>query len=518
PGIYTNDAKLSSSNTTSKVELSTTTFGRTDNRPSTRSRSRDYTILAVDTENNFVHLDKDICTRGNSVWSLHGEPAQVQAIASDVAQVTDRLLCPGHGIEQDSFVTHINDIHSELIDLWTSRWNTSTRLSNEELTRIANFVQGYIPKGHFPCEPICGTTPSRSTAHTLLKEPTDLHSQMHPGHKQQLVNWLNSLEDGQTTWPKQLLQGTVSCIAKTANPKAADSYRPIVIYSLIYRTSAAIRSKTILKGVSHLIHDTYGFMPEKEAMQYVFAMQALVELSAQADHSADGLCGFAVDLQRCFNNLRREPVALIAKALGISDKVLNPWLDFLHNNQRRFVVRGSLSSPIGSSVGFPEGCPLSVAAMTMINLSYHLYMQAFAPSTLAYSYVDNLAATAYSPAMLAREWCALESFCNMFALPIDYNKSFVWAASATDRKSLQPFPCRTVRNARDLGGCMTYGSSLRNAGLVDRCRGLSGKWQALRRAPGKPECCGHVSGREPYTGSSLASWVNSTSGGFDQQP
>ena len=222
-------------------------------------------------------------------------------------------------------------------------------------------------------------------------------------------------------------------------------------------------------------------------MQYVFAMQALVELSAQANHSADGLCGFAVDLQRCFNDLRREPVTLIAKALGISDKVLNPWLDFLHNNQRRFVVRGSLSSPIGSSVGFPEGCPLSVAAMTMINLSYHLYMQAFAPSTLAYSYVDNLAATAYSPATLARGWCALESFCNMFALPIDYNKSFVWAASATDRKSLQPFPCRTVRNARDLGGCMTYGSSLRNAGLVDRCRGLSGKWQALRRAPGPLE-------------------------------
>ncbi|CAJ1381605.1 unnamed protein product [Effrenium voratum] len=290
--------------------------------------------------NGYVELDhnKDLPRRckGRAKWT---EPEQVD---------TDRLLCPGHGIEQDSFVTHINDIHSS-----SSSWNTSTRLSNEELTRIASFVQAYIPKGHFPCEPITVSmwddTLKKYRPHAAKGADgfalQDLR-QMHPGHKQQLVKWLNSLEDGQTTWPKQLLQGTVSCIAKTANSKAADSYRPIVIYSLIYRTWAAIRSKTILKGVSHLIHDTaYGFMPEKEAMQYVFAMQALVELSAQADHSADGLCGFAVDLQRCFNNLRREPVALIAKALGISDKVLNPWLDFLHNNQRRFVVRGSLRRP-----------------------------------------------------------------------------------------------------------------------------------------------------------------------------
>ncbi|CAJ1372896.1 unnamed protein product, partial [Effrenium voratum] len=455
--------------------------------------ARDYTILAVDPSNNFVHLDKVIYVKGSSSWSLHGEPAHVQLEAADIAQVdSDRLLCPGDTLEQNVSVTHIDDIHHELLELWSSRWNTTAQLSEAEFQRIANFIHAFIPRGHFPCEPISvndwDIALKKYRPHTA-KGPdafalNDLRN-MHPAHKANLIGWLNRLEEGQSAWPTQVLQGTITPVAKTTNSKEPDSYRPITVYSLVYRTWAAVRTKTILKSISYLLSNTaYGFMPEKEALQYVFAIQALVELSAQADHASGGVCGFAADLKRCFNNLRREPITLTAQALGVSNRVLKPWLGFLYGNQRRFTVRGHLSEPTKSSVGYPEGCPLSVAAMTMIDLSFHLYMKAFCPSVTSYSFVDNLAATATSTQALARGWCTMEAFCSLFKLPVDYDKSFAWASAPGDRKALELFPCRAVRAARDLGGTLSFGGTLRNSSLVERCRGLAGRWNALKRAPG----------------------------------
>ena len=78
----------------------------------------------------------------------------------------------------------------------------------------------------------------------------------------------------------------------------------------------------------------------------------------------------------------------------------------------------------------------------------------------------------------------MEAFCSLFKLPVDYDKSFAWASAPGDRKALELLPCRAVRAARDLGGTLSFSGTLRNSSLVERCRGLAGRWNALKRAPG----------------------------------
>ena len=187
---------------------------REDRQPAidTLTIARDYTILAVDTENNFVHLDKDICTRGNSVWSLHGEPAQVQAMPL----MSPRSTPTGFSAQS----TALSRTPLSLTSM------TSTQSSSTSGLHVGIPQPGYptknlreLPTSSKPTSPRatshvspsrsqCGTTPSRSTAHTLLKEPTDLHSRIS-------ARWIR---DTSSSW------STGSTASRTAKPLGLNSY------------------------------------------------------------------------------------------------------------------------------------------------------------------------------------------------------------------------------------------------------------------------------------------------------
>ena len=369
---------------------------------------RNYTVLGVDASANLVHLDSDIHTADSSQWALQGLPAIVQVETVDTAKVEcDYLLCAGQVLEQEIFVTDLDRVQQELVSLWQPRWNTAV-LSQEETTRISAFVRAFVPAGSLPFRPITvhdWTSALRRYRPRAAKGPDgvaiqDLRS-LHPRLTQQLVGWLNLLEAGGTTWPDQLLEGVVISLAKTIRPMGPDEYRPVVVYSIIFRTWSAIRARAIFDHIAPLMQNhAYGFLPGRETLQYLFALQSLVEISTQSDVP---VCGAAVDLQKCFNNLQRLPVFSVARALGIGDHILRPWQQFLDSNRRRFLVRGSLSEPVTATTGFAEGCSLSVAAM-LIDFCYHTYMTAFAPGITSYSYVDNLAFSAATPSALARGW------------------------------------------------------------------------------------------------------------------
>ncbi|CAJ1358591.1 unnamed protein product, partial [Effrenium voratum] len=244
---------------------------------------------------------------------LHGLPAIVQVETVDTAKVEcDYLLCAGQVLEQEIFVTDLDRVQQELVSLWQPRWNTAV-LSQEETTRISAFVRAFVPAGSLPFRPITvhdWTSALRRYRPRAAKGPDgvaiqDLRS-LHPRLTQRLVGWLNLLEAGGTTWPDQLLEGVVISLAKTIRPMGPDEYRPVVVYSIIFRTWSAIRARAIFDHIAPLMQNhAYGFLPGRETLQYLFALQSLVEISTQSDVP---VCGAAVDLQKCFNNLQRLPV------------------------------------------------------------------------------------------------------------------------------------------------------------------------------------------------------------------
>lgn len=59
-------------------------------------------------------------------------------------------------------------------------------------------------------------------------------------------------------------------------------------------------------------------------------------------------------LHRLQTKLQREPVWLLARNLGISLDLLQPWRSFLEYNRTRFCVRDDLSDPVHSNNGYSE--------------------------------------------------------------------------------------------------------------------------------------------------------------------
>ena len=211
---------------------------------------------------------------------------------------------------------------------------------------------------------------------------------MHPQHVAMLVAFLQEVESGGRAWPEQLVEGFVCSLLKPGNKLGADGYRPIVLFSLIYRTWSGIRARGLLQWLEGIMqHEACGFLPGHEAAELWYSLEAAVEVAVQG---SEDLCGFSTDLVKCFNNIPRRPVFQLARRLGVPACILVPWQDFLDRVRRRFKIRDHVGEPIMSTSGFAEGCPLSPAAMAFVDLMFHHYLAVFNPSVRSLSYVDNL--------------------------------------------------------------------------------------------------------------------------------
>ena len=176
---------------------------------------------------------------------------------------------------------------------------------------------------------------------------------MHPQQKGQLVSLLNEVELGSRDWPDQVMQGFVCSLLRPNNKLGADGYRLIVLFSLVYRTWASIRSRRLCSWIGELTqHDACGFLLKYEAMELWYALQS-------ACQGGLDLCGYSTDLVKAFNNLPRAPILQIARRLGAPARVVDPW--FLQRVRRRFKIRDHSSQAITGSSSFAEGCPLSSA-------------------------------------------------------------------------------------------------------------------------------------------------------------
>ena len=149
-------------------------------------------------------------------------------------------------------------------------------------------------------------------------------------------------------------------------------YRPITVLPVVYRLWSSLRTCQTLQLLSpHLPDDILGFIPSCETSQVWLILQSWIEVNQM-----DGfpLCGVSSDLQKAFNNIGRDQVQMIAEHLQLPSEVRIPWAAFLGSLTRRFDIRGSLSTAVTSDRGLPEGCPLSIIGMIMVNWCHSIYI------------------------------------------------------------------------------------------------------------------------------------------------
>ncbi|CAE7466734.1 unnamed protein product [Symbiodinium sp. CCMP2592] len=453
----------------------------------TLTLSREYAILASSPSGDHLHLESSLDLRGTSTWTVDGAPVEI--LSHDDVVCTLSTAIPGvpERLEQTQVLSAVSDIHHEFTSLWASRWQKHANHTASHWQRFLDFATAFLPRYSLSlpaitCEmwlravrrfkPRAARGPDGWAKQDLLLMP--------PARVEQLLAFLAELEADSRPWPQQMVTGFVCLLCKGNGRTDVHGFRPICLYSIVYRTWAGLRSRQILRLLrSQLPDDLHGFVPGREAASLWYGIQAEIEISVQGDAP---LLGVSTDIIKCFNNLPRLPLLAVAARAGVPWSVLNPWASFLQQTEHRIVIRGQVSEPIRSTSGFPEGCPLSPLAMLLADFAYHTYMQVFAPQVRAMSYVDNLVNLAVTPAGLASGYQATQCFMDLLELELDQPKTYSWATTPSDRRALLALGPAVLEHTRELGGYLAFGPKTRNAALVDRCEALAPVWAALKRS------------------------------------
>ena len=132
----------------------------------------------------------------------------------------------------------------------------------------------------------------------LLSLPDDL--------TEAILALLSRIEDGTMEWPRQWLVGIIHSLEKHEQPATVSGYRPITIFSLIYRNWASIRSREILRHLMPLVSSySYGNVPHRCTTNMWMCLQQ--ELDSN-HYSGVPTNGAVLDIVKCFNHLPRVPL------------------------------------------------------------------------------------------------------------------------------------------------------------------------------------------------------------------
>ena len=413
-------------------------------------------------------------------FTLCKAPAHVTEILLDdddqdtrlFAVDSDILPVPGQTLQQTIPLTDTADIHDALCKLWSPRWNHHSNETNDVWKRVLAFAGRFLPKLPFRDRPV---TPQaiRST----LKQGTGLKTRgpdawskedllhLSDARLQDLSNLYHRIETG-SHWPTQLVQGHVTCLEKQAGIPMAQNFRPVVLFSLLYRLWSSIKSRALLMQMSDFAtFASFGFLKQRQCSDVTYWVQAAVETSFSTE---EPLVGMLTDITRCFNYLPRFPILWMARALGLPTNVLAGWSSFLKQTGRRFRVRNQLSAEVLSTSGFPEGDSLSCMAMTVASWSLHYYMYHYGGNIATMSFVDNIELVGSSSSELLQASLILKVWADMLSLTLDEPKTFAWSTQPHLRQELRQLGFNVIEGTNDLGASMVYGCRLRNGTMTSR--------------------------------------------------
>ena len=454
-------------------------------------QNREVEVLAVSDDRLQMHLAADLSEDPDCSLTCNGEHLPKHVRERDLLTFEQPVdFQAGDALTSSQVITELPLLHSMLLDFWQPVWNPNQVVDLDKWTRLTGFIDTHVPRLEIIAPPIS----LRQWKQVLRKfkataargvdgfHPQDL-LQMPDSWSLRLLDLLSQIETGQMEWPTAVLYGVVMVLAKEATACTVERYRPVVVFSAIYRAWSSLRARQLLRQLKPYMDSTaFGFVPNCETSQLWMALQGAIETTLQ---DGSDFCGLSTDLVRAFNHIPREASFYLASRIGVPANILRPWKSFLDNCTRAFSVRGCLSSATKSTAGMPEGDALSVYAMVQLSLVFHTYMRLLIPSVTAYSYVDNLTLTALHPFLLGLGLAGLEEFFSLWGMSIDKAKSYCWTTQPKFRSLLKILGLTREDAMTELGGVLSF-STRQYTGLpIRRLAKLESLWTRLKvsRAP-----------------------------------
>ena len=349
---------------------------------------------------------------------------------------SDTIPVPGQSLLQRNLLSTPRMIEDELIKLWLPRWQNSDHLDESAWTRILAFAHHYLPRQAF-------TVPDLEAAdfRQAFTKGGSLQTRGPDGWAPcdfanmpdclltDLLSLFGHIEAG-LSWPQQLTRGHVTCLEKNTSPEGVSDYRPVVLYSLLYRFWGSMRSRKLLADFSKIIDfNAHGFLAGRCCQHITF---------------------------------------------------LNGWNSFLRQMTRSFVIHRQIGGEFSSNAGMPEGDSLSCLGMVIANYTFHFYMKHFRPSLTSFSFVDNLEVTGNTAVDALAGFVTTQVWAEMLQLKLDERKTQFWSTSPTERAALKAFGLDVIEQGKDLGASMQYSAKHRNCVLQDRIQSVAPYWNRLR--------------------------------------
>ena len=448
-----------------------------------------YSIEAIDSTTGAVQLDR-APRLGLGTFRLFAESILPRAVDDQLTGSdwilfdSDTLPVPGQDVVQTIPLTAPADIFAELEKLWLPRWQGHDDLTDGDWRRILAFNHHYLPRLELSAPSLGSEDVKRilGSSHGLRTKGPDGWARidllsMPDCYLTDVARLFDEVEKGKD-WPLQLIHGHVTSLEKVQQARYANEFRPIVLYSLMYRIWGSLRSRHLLQQLERFADfPAYGFLHGRHCQQLTYQVLCMIERSLAADELA---CGVVAAIEKCFNHLPRAPLLALAAKLGIPPGVICGWKNFLCHMRRSFRVHAQYSDAHFSSAGLPEGDSMSCLGMCLASFSFHYYMRFFVADIRTLSFVDNVELLCDHVGKLVTGHVAMETWMEMMRLRLDNKKTMWWATNPLARQILQAQGFKVVEAAGDLGISMCYGARHLNKQMQDRILSVMPFWNKLR--------------------------------------
>ena len=132
--------------------------------------------------------------------------------------------------------------------------------------------------------------------------------------QEELVRQLNLWEE-QGSFPEALCTGFAHPLPKKDDSVLVNDFRPVIIFSMIYRSWSSLRARQYLGTLKTLTgNHQFGFLPQRENTEIWMVLQGWIE---QSLISHQDIAGYVADIEKAFECLPREPLLWLGQRMGM---------------------------------------------------------------------------------------------------------------------------------------------------------------------------------------------------------
>lgn len=231
------------------------------------------TVASVDTDTVALEFDQPIAWKpdepifhqGCQLSTCHVEADKIWVEAVDG-------VTPGDSIVQPSHVGSLDELFRAFQDQWRSRWIRHSQVPAERWQVILDFARQHLRPVRAPALDLSPALlkavvrSKKASAATGLDGVSrkDLLSLDSNGIASLLSLYRRASHTGQ--WPPQVLHGAVKSLAKCDLPSSPNHFRPVTVFSMIYRTWSSAQARFWLASLNDALNPfLLGNRPGKQA-------------------------------------------------------------------------------------------------------------------------------------------------------------------------------------------------------------------------------------------------------------